>query len=321
MLLLAFIFSVSLSIANYSNPIVPKCLPDPTCLRITTGEYYLYATEEETRNVPIYKSRDLVKWEFVDTAFTNQTRPDFISGGVIWAPDINLINEKYVMYFAMAIPSSTVDKSGVGVAYADKPEGPFTFGSKFFDSVEVGVGESIDPVYIEDQGKKYFVWGSFYGIYAFELEDDGLHIKSGSEKVEIAGDQFEGTYIHKRGDYFYFFGSVGFCCSGVDSTYQVAVGRSKSVLGPYVDKRGRNLLNGGFTVILTGNDRFRGPGHNSKLVQDGAGNDWMLYHAYDAKNERAGRLLMIDRVLWDEDDWPYIEGGSPSLTATEPVFR
>jgi arabinan endo-1,5-alpha-L-arabinosidase len=321
MFILAFVFAFSILIANYTNPIVSKCLPDPTCLRISTGEYYLYATEEQTRNVPIYRSTNLVKWEYITTAFTNQTRPNFISGGTIWAPDINLINNRYVMYFAMAIPNSPINKSGVGVAYASKAEGPFTYGSKFFDSVEIGVGASIDPVYIEDQGIKYFIWGSFHGIFAFELEDDGLHIKSGAQKVQIAGDAFEGTYIHKRGDYFYFFGSVGYCCSGVNSTYEVAVGRSKTVLGPYVDKTGKNLMNGGYTVILTGNDRFRGPGHNSKLVQDGAGNDWMLYHAYDAKNANAGRLLMMDRVLWDKEDWPYIEGGSPSLTAAEPVFK
>jgi arabinan endo-1,5-alpha-L-arabinosidase len=281
----------------------------------------LYATEEKTRNVPIYKSNNLVKWEFVGTAFTNQSRPNFISGGVIWAPDINLINNRYVMYLAQAISNSPQKNSGVGVGYSEKPEGPFTFQGKFFDSVEIGVDASIDPVYIEDQGKKYFIWGSFHGIFAIELENDGLHIKSGSNKIQITGDAFEGTYVFKRGDYFYFFGSVGSCCSGVRSTYQVTVGRSKNVLGPYVDKTGKDLMNGGYTVILSGNDRFKGPGHNSKLVQDDSGNDWLLYHAYDAKNASAGRLLMLDRVLWDRDGWPYIEGGTPSLTAAEPSFQ
>ncbi|RRN77915.1 arabinan endo-1,5-alpha-L-arabinosidase, partial [Pseudoxanthomonas sp. SGD-10] len=85
---------------KYANPVVNKSLPDPTIIKASDGYFYLYATED-TRNVPIYKSKDLVAWEFVGTAFTNDTRPSFEPNGGIWAPDINYINGKYVLYYSM----------------------------------------------------------------------------------------------------------------------------------------------------------------------------------------------------------------------------
>ena len=69
---------------------------------------------------------------------------------------------------------------GIGCATADKPEGPFTDHGKMFRSNEINVQNSIDPFYIDDGGKKYLFWGSFRGIYAIELSDDGLSLKDGA---------------------------------------------------------------------------------------------------------------------------------------------
>ncbi|MBO7140240.1 MAG: family 43 glycosylhydrolase, partial [Prevotella sp.] len=72
----------------YQNPVINRSLPDPTVIRAQDGYYYLYATED-THNVPIYRSSDLVKWRYVGTAFTDVTRPmDMVPDGGIWAPDI-----------------------------------------------------------------------------------------------------------------------------------------------------------------------------------------------------------------------------------------
>src|SRR5690606_7218816 len=85
---------------TYYNPIIQASLPDPTIVQAKDGNFYLYATED-TRNVPIYRSADLVSWQFVGTAFTDNTRPTFEPNGGIWAPDINYINGKYVLYYSM----------------------------------------------------------------------------------------------------------------------------------------------------------------------------------------------------------------------------
>lgn len=107
----------------YKNPIIDCSLPDPTIIKAKDGYFYVYATEN-IRNVPIYRSSDLVNWTFLGTAFSDTTRPDFEPDGNIWAPDINIINGKYVMYYSMSKWGGEWT-CGIGCAVSDKPEGPF----------------------------------------------------------------------------------------------------------------------------------------------------------------------------------------------------
>ena len=85
----------------YCNPVLAKSTPDPTVIQAPDGMFYLYATED-IHNIPIYKSPDLVNWTFVGTAFTDATRPTFEPKAGLWAPDINHIDGKYVLYYAMS---------------------------------------------------------------------------------------------------------------------------------------------------------------------------------------------------------------------------
>lgn len=306
------------STTKYQNPVVALSLPDPTIIKASDGTFYLYATED-TRNTPIYSSKDLVNWTFEGTAFTNKTRPKFEPKGGLWAPDINYINNQYVLYYSMSVWGGEWT-CGIGVAVADNPKGPFTDKGKLFRSNEIDVKNSIDPFYIEENGKKYLFWGSFRGLYGIELTDDGLALKPGAEKQRVAGTAFEGTYIHKKGNYYYFFASIGSCCEGVKSTYKLVVGRSESLFGPYVDKEGKNMMDNGYSLVIGSNDRFVGNGHCSEIVQDEAGNDWIFYHGIDKLNPH-GRVLLMDKVQWDEKGWPYVEGNSPSLSSEIPVFK
>lgn len=302
---------------SYSNPILNFSMPDPTIIKAKDNYFYLYATED-IRNVPIYKSRNLIDWDSVGTAFTKATRPRFEPKAGIWAPDISYINGKYVMHYSMSVWGGEWT-CGVGVATADKPEGPFTDLGKLFRSNEIGVQNSIDPFYIDDNGKKFLFWGSFRGLYYIELDNTGLALKEGSKPTRIAGTAFEGVYIYKRGKYYYMFGSIGTCCEGVNSSYALVVGRSESLFGPYVDKSGKNMLDNGYEVVIGKNERFVGNGHCSEIVQDKKGNDWIFYHGVDVKRPK-GRVLLLDRVNWDKNEWPYVEGNSPSLNAPRPVF-
>ncbi|RZJ86528.1 MAG: arabinan endo-1,5-alpha-L-arabinosidase [Chryseobacterium sp.] len=302
---------------KYFNPVLNLSLPDPTIIKAADGNFYLYATED-IKNVPIYKSKNLTEWEFAGTAFTNNTRPNFEPNGGIWAPDINLINGKYVLYYSMSVWGGEWT-CGIGVATADQPQGPFSDKGKLFRSNEIDVQNSIDPFYIEENGKKYLFWGSFRGLYAIELSEDGLNIKTGAEKQRVAGTAFEATYIHKKGNYYYLFASVGSCCEGVNSTYKLVVGRSESLMGPYVDKNGKNMMDNGYTIVIDNNSRFVGNGHCSEIVQDEKGNDWITYHGVDVNNPK-GRILLLDQIKWDNNNWPYVEGGSPSINTTKPAF-
>ena len=303
---------------EYSNPVVSSSLPDPTILE-DNGVFYLYSTES-IRNVPIMCSPDLVNWKYCGTVFTNETRPTFVEGGGIWAPDINMIAPgKYALYYSMSVWGGE-DSCGIGVAIADNPLGPWENKGKMFISSEIGVTNSIDPFYIEEDGIKYLIWGSFRGIYGIELTEDGLSVNPDAVPVKIAGGAYEGTYIHKRGGYYYMFASVGSCCAGFNSTYKTVVGRSEHLFGPYVNKAGERMLENHHEVVISGNDTFIGTGHNSEIVTDKAGNDWILYHAYCREVGNKSRTLMLDKVIWNEDGWPSVNDGTPASIAIKPVF-
>jgi arabinan endo-1,5-alpha-L-arabinosidase len=113
----------------------------------------------------------------------------------------------------------------------------------------------------------------------------------------------EAPFIFRKNNYYYLFVSLGRCCRGAESTYHVAVGRSESVLGPYLDRNGVDLAAGGGTVVLRGNENYAGIGHNSAYTFDG--NDYFVAHAYDLRDEGRSKL-MIRPLRWDADRWPIV---------------
>lgn len=304
---------------TYSNPVSHMSLPDPTVLE-DEGVFYLYATED-TRNVPIMVSNNLVTWRQVGTVFNDSNRPNFVQGGGIWAPDVNKIGNRYVLYYSMSEWGGGWD-CGIGVAIADNPDGRWYNRGKLFISSEIGVWNSIDPFFIEDKGKNYLFWGSYGGgIWSVELSDDGLSIKEGAKKVQVAADTYEGTYIHKKGNYYYMFASINNCCDGFNSIYTTVVGRSESLHGPYLNKKGESMRTGlHHEVVIEGDGvNFFGTGHNSEIVTDKNGDDWILYHAYAKMVGDRSRALMLDKVTW-VDGWPEVNAGYPSKVADRPVF-
>ncbi|MBR5657528.1 MAG: family 43 glycosylhydrolase [Prevotella sp.] len=303
---------------SYSNPIIKVSLPDPTVIRTPDKRFYLYATED-IHNLPIYRSDNFIDWEFVGTAFTNETRPDFLKGGVLWAPNINYINNEYRIYYTLS-KWGEVDRCGVGIAIANNPEGPFTDLGKLFVSKEIGISNGIDPFLVEENGNYYLFVGGLHGLYVIELSEDGLSIKEGTQPIRIASSGVEGSFVYKKDGYYYLFCSKGRCCEGLNSNYHVVYGRSKSLLGPYETKAGKKLLNGNFDILLQGNDFVAGPGHNARFITDDNGQDWMIYHGYLRSDVHNGRITFLDPVYW-EDGWPYIKNGSPSKYNYRPTFK
>lgn len=302
----------------YHNPIINTSLPDPTVIRASDGKFYLYATED-IRNTPIYRSGDLVHWAYLGTAFTNSSRPKLVKGGGIWAPDINYINGQYVLYYAMSTWGGEW-QAGIGAAVADRPEGPFKDCGKVLTSLGIGVQNSIDGYCFTENGRHYLFWGSFHGIYAIELSADGLSVLPGAERKKVAGSFMEAVCIHRRGDYYYMFGSFGSCCDGANSTYRITVGRSEHLFGPYVNKQGKQLLDNQYEVVLHANNQFVGTGHNAEIITDDYGDDWMIYHSFLRSDIGRGRVLMMDQLKW-KDGWPYVDTDSPSKEHNRPYFK
>lgn len=299
---------------EYENPVFEPVIADPSVIKAEDGSYYAYGTEDNwgdgmgSRVVPIVKSENLVDWEYVGEAF--HEKPDWKDDGGIWAPDIAYFNDKYYLYYSQSTWGDA--NPAIGVAVSDNPEGPFEDQGKVFDSQEIGVNNSIDPQLYIDNGTPYLFWGSWYGIWGIELSDDGFDYIG--DKFQIAGTDFEAPYIVERDGTYYFFGSKGSCCEGQWSMYRVAVGRADSLKGPYLDKDGNDILHTSGSVILSGGEKFVGPGHNA-IVTDEADQDWIIYHAIDKENPWIGsgitrRPLMMDKITW-EDGWPVIENNEP----------
>lgn len=319
--------AVPKELATYSNPVIASDCPDPSVIddRDASGWFYAYSTRSRTATLPVYRSKDMVHWEFVRDGFTGGKVPDWSPGGVLWAPDVNRVDGRYVLYYAMGHWGDHV-RSASGVAVSDSPAGPFRDLGMIVSCDNTGVMNSIDPVFIDDGGKRYLFWGSFgkgSGIWAVELSDDGLSVREGATPVQISAIDTEGAYVIRHGGWYYVFASRGSCCEGARSTYHVVVARSRQVLGPYTDPSGKSFLDDDYQYTIlasSGDGTFRGTGHNSALVRDDAGNDWLYYHSYWSGNDYNGRCLLLDRVEW-KDGWPSIAGGQPSKVAAVPVIK
>lgn len=316
---------------TYTNPVIAHNCADPTILddRERTGWFYAYSTQvgknvvPKGANLPIYRSKDMVNWEYVRDGFTE--RPSWEPKGRVWAPDINYVDGHYVLYYSMGVWGDLI-RSASGVAVSDSPTGPFEDKGMIVSYANTGVKNSIDANLVVDNGKKYLFWGSLgegSGIWGIELSDDGLSVKPGAKATLIGADNIEGTYIIKRDGYYYCFNSKGSCCEGVKSTYHVIVSRSSSILGPYVSPDGQPLTDRSYkhTILKSSEDLlFVGPGHDSQIITDDAGQDWMAYHAFHKANNYDGRCMLLDKIIW-ENGWPRFESVYPSEGGDGPKWK
>lgn len=323
----------------YSNPISPivegerrkTYQADPYVVRDDDGTFYLYCTQTDVytpelafKRGPIWKSDDMHSWEYVGDVFENYV-PDWgTSGAGVWAPSVCKVGDTWNFYYSLSVGGD--ENPGIGVATAPTPYGPWTHYGKLFDSEEIGVTNSIDPHVFYDDDRLYMVFGSYGGLITLiELTEDGLGLMGGLEsqkesKVALAGfevfnnDNYEGSFIMKKDGWYYLFLSTGSALSGKQSTYHVVVARSRSLTGPYLDSQGRDMFgpNRGDPVVTPSLSGAMGTGH-CVVIQDDAGEYWMVYHGYDTTAAGEARVIYMDRLLWDaETGMPYVEGNKAS---------
>jgi arabinan endo-1,5-alpha-L-arabinosidase len=218
-----------------------------------------------------------------------------------------------VMYYSAESKADSTGKC-IGVAFADKPEGPFTdTGTPLISGKAF---EDIDPCAIIDpkSGKKLLYWGSdFHPIQVQELSEDWKRFKRGSTPVAVLhpGQEgkydklIEGTWIDYANGNYYLYYSGDNCC-GASANYAVMVARSKHPFGPF-ERLGQTNTSGS-SVILEKNAEWTAPGHNS-IFRDEKGRVYMAYHAVAtgaAPVKPAGRVLMIRPVAY-EKGWPVVK--------------
>lgn len=318
--------SLGIDTGGGPNPIVEPGAADPSVVRAPDGTFYMYVTSDDwsdgqgERLLPIFRSKNLVDWEFAGTVFDarlpwhNEQKPNYRG---LWAPDVHLVDGVYTVYYSIG-GGWGGEKPCIGMATSTSPTGPFTdLGKAVVCGPEVGVGGTIDSYVSYDGPTPTMFVGNFQGIYAIELTADGT-AWAGADPLLLADNRFEAPYIQRRDGYYYMYLSAGNCCNGLDSDYRVYVGRSTSLKGPYVGRDGRDLKDGGGDLLLQRSPSWVGPGH-SAVVTDDAGADWLLYHAAPITQPRRpnglqNRKGMIDKISW-ANGWPSVGDGTPSSTA------
>ena len=250
--------------------------------------------------------------------------------GFFWAPDIEYFNGKYHLYYSVS-SWGTID-SAIGLATSPSLANPtWTDQGKVVQSDAVWEAgpntdttgfNAIDPsIFVDTDGTAWMTFGSYSsGILVTQLNPaTGKRLNTSTLTATVVannapgggwGSSLEGASLTKHGSYYYLFVNDGGCCSGVDSTYNMRVGRGTSPTGPFLDKNGVNLANGGGTLFLDDNGKYLGPGHFERFT-DG-GQDYFSFHYYNADVVGAP-TLGIHELYWN-NDWP-------SYAAVNPDWR
>jgi arabinan endo-1,5-alpha-L-arabinosidase len=180
---------------------------------------------------------------------------------------------------------------------------------------------AIDPsVMVDADNRMWMAFGSFWsGIKLVELDPATGLRKPGAPLNALAdAKQIEAPYIISHQGTYYLFVNWGLCCRGIRSTYEIRVGRSAHITGPYLDKNGVNMLTGGGSLFLGREGRFIGPGQTG-ILRDGS-NEWVSYHYYDGSNFGLASLG-IRKLEWDKDGWPVAGENAANLISSNKTNR
>lgn len=223
----------------------------------------------------------------------------------VWAPKLfRHAGRTWVLY---SISTFGKNRSAIGLASSTAPEATAWRDEGLVVQSQPGDDfNAIDPDLMRDRdGRLWLTYGSFWGgIRLTELDAATLRPIGQTRFIARRPAGVEAPTLVRHGDWVYLFTSHDLCCRGVNSTYNIRVGRARDVAGPFVDRDGVPLLDGGGTLVEAGGARWKGPGHQD-VVGDASG-DILVRHAYDA--EDGGKPhLRISRLAWSADGWPGIQ--------------
>ncbi|MDQ7909452.1 family 43 glycosylhydrolase [Phytohabitans sp. ZYX-F-186] len=284
---------------------------DPTLLKQGRYYYEIITGDIGTRTyLPIRRSKDLVHWEFLGTVFATPPRWVVdelgVTPGDFWAPDLNYFDGEYHLYYAASsfgtnnsviglATNATLDPQSPDYAWVDRG---LVLRSRTTDDVN-----AIDAdVAFDERGVPWLSFGSFWDGVKMRRLDRATGLLSSVDTMlyplaSRGGAAAEGPSIVRKGRYWYLFASFDFCCRGVNSDYQVVVGRATSIHGPYVDRDGVPMLQGGGTVLLRGYNGFQGTG-GGDVYEDA----FYVHHYYDAVDGALPKGS-VRPISW-RDGWP-----------------
>ncbi|MDX9811269.1 MAG: family 43 glycosylhydrolase [Bacteroidales bacterium] len=276
--------------AQIGNPFIH----DPSTIMECEGKYYTFGT-----GAGGLISEDGWTWN------SGAVRP---GGGA--APDAIKIGDRYLIVYGatggglggghngriLTMWNNTLDPKSPDFKYSEAIVVASSDGIEDNDAIDPGL--LLDPT----DGRLWVTYGTFFGFIRL-IELDPLTGKrvEGNKALDIAID-CEATTLMYRDGWYYLLGTHGTCCDGANSTYNIVVGRSRKVTGPYLDNIGRDMLTGGGKMVLAAGGRLVGPGHFGRVILE-EGVEKMSCH-YEADLDQGGRSVLGIRPLLWKNEWP-----------------
>ena len=278
---------------------------DPSVVKTSSGQYILAYTGD---NIQLKTSSDRTAWRNAGAVFPNGASwTTTYTGGSrnLWAPDISFHNGQYWLYYSASTFGSS--RSAIFLATSSTgASGSWTNQGLIIESTTSSNWNAIDPnLLVDAQGRWWLSFGSFWSGLKMIPLDPSTGKRTGSDLISIAarpnnGGAIEAPYITRRGNYYYLWASFDRCCQGASSTYRIMVGRSTSPTGPFADKNGVQMMNGGGTEVMASHGSIHGPGHEAVFTDSDA--DVLVYHYY---NKNGDARLGINLIKY-ESGWPVI---------------
>jgi len=305
---------------------------DPSTIVKAGDTYWIYGTGV---GVSQFSSTDKFHWTYRGQVFTNP--PDWVAklvpenkDGIAWAPDIRLFNGTYYLYYSY----STIGRknSGIGVATNKTldPKGWVDRGIVIHSGPETDFN-TIDPCIFDDSsGAPWLSFGSYFsGIKIIKIDPaTGMqstqdpNIYPVAEHPQSPANSIEASAVYFHDGYYYLFVNWDACCAGFRSTYNIRIGRSTAVTGPYLDKSGKDMMLGGGSLFLGSSPDFGdglpfddevGPGH-AAIVEDTDGY-WFSCHYEAARDKGGATTVNVMKLTWGPDGWPSL----PSITSPNAI--
>ena len=295
---------------------------DPTMYRDENG-YILMSTNN---NLAMWTSEDMVKWSAKGQIFSDspQWLKDAVGGKTdgIWAPDLFHFNNQYGVFYCGSVfgkrtsaigvvTNANLDFSSPADGWTDQGEVTRTTNSNNYNAIDA-------DVVVTPDGEYWMTYGSWNagGIRLIKLDPKtGKQASDDKTNYQIAtrgGSGIEGPSLIEHGGQYFLFTAWDVCCKQGDeieqTTYKTAMGRADKVNGTYVDLNGKNLNDGGGTILMQRYSRYVGPG-GGEAFKD-LNRIRFVHHYYDLTGDKFNHIHIRD-VVFSDDNWP--EMGQPFL--------
>ena len=266
---------------------------DPSTIVECDGKYYTFGTGGGG-----LISEDGWHWQ------SGAVRP---GGGA--APDAIKIGDRYLVIYGttgggmggghaskiMTMWTKTLDPNSPDFGYSDPVMVVESLVDEDFNAIDPGV--LLDP-----NGRLWLTTGTYFGhIRQVEIDPKTGFRVEGNEAIDVGRNMEASTMMYRDG-WYYLLGTHGTCCDGVNATYNIVVGRSRSPQGPFIDNVGRSMIEGGGKSVITAERRLIGPGHFGRFIEE-EGVEKMSFH-WEADMDQSGRSVLGIRPLLWKDGWP-----------------